>query len=552
MKETVDQSVLPALPASLHERLEALEVTLVAAHADGRVVVQGKAERLAGMIAGWPVLAHAVRQYFDTLAGSPGQAIAVLPGIWFVSMPQGRRRGGRRTQNNGLAAAMFIGPEFVEGEHFHLFCDQQHMDWQAAVARIDPGSLIDPGQAKRLAVMIGCMHKDLVDLENRWTDVQKLSTKLGESYEELSLLYKLSTSMAVNQPPLEFLREACGELREVVGFRWIALLLSDKEPGLNELAGQLVTAGDIGCEAAVIKDVSHQLLALQADCSEPSIIDDSRNLNIPPLSDLARNLLIVPLTREGETFGILFGGDKLTGSHIDSVDSKLCDALANSISIFLQNAMLYEDAQAMFMGTLHALSSSIDAKDSYTRGHSERVAIATRMLSEAVGLDSRTCERAYIAGLLHDVGKIGVPESVLRKPGRLTGEEFEQIKMHPRIGAGILKDIRQMHDLVAGVLYHHERWDGAGYPHQMAGENIPLFGRLISLADAFDAMSSSRTYRNAMPHERVIAEIKRHAGTQFDPHLAKVFVALDFSPVLELMGKGQDDQDAEVTSDELP
>ena len=552
MRKTADQSVLPVLPASLLERLEALDVTLVMAHADGRVVVQGKAERLAGMIVGWPVLAHAVRQYFDTLAGSPGQAIAVLPGVWFVPMPLHQRRNSGRTQKNGLAAAMFIGPEFVESEQFHLFCDQQHVDWKAAVARIDPGSLIGPGQAKRLAVMIGCMHKDLTDLDGRWTDVQKLSSKLGESYEELSLLYKLSTSMAVNQPPLEFLTEACGELREVVGLRWIALLLSDEEPGLNELAGQLVTAGDIACDDAVLKDVSRQLLMLQTDCSEPSIIDDSRNLNIPPLSDMARNMLIVSLTREERTFGILFGGDKLTGTHIDSVDSKLCDALANSISIVLQNAMLYEDAQAMFMGTLHALSNSIDAKDSYTRGHSERVAIATRMLAEAVGLDSRMCERAYIAGLLHDVGKIGVPESVLRKPGRLTDEEFEQIKMHPRIGGGILKDIRQMHDLMAGVLYHHERWDGNGYPHKMAGEDIPIFGRLISLADAFDAMSSSRTYRSAMPHEKVIAEIKRHAGTQFDPHLAEVFVTLDLSPVRDLMGADKDNQNAEVTSDETP
>jgi len=247
----------------------------------------------------------------------------------------------------------------------------------------------------------------------------------------------------------------------------------------------------------------------------------------------------VPLRTQGKPIGVLIGGDKLDGSELTSVDSKLCDSLASTLAIFLENRMLYEDMHAMFLGTLHALTSAIDAKDSYTHGHTERVAMLARMLGEKIGLDRETVERLYISGLVHDVGKIGVPEAVLCKPGKLTDDEFELIKMHPEIGGRILQDIRQMQDLLPGVLYHHERWDGRGYPSRLAGRDIPLFGRLIGLADAFDAMSSTRTYRSAMDLNEVLSEIRRCAGAQFDPELAEAFLDLDFTPFFELIEKHQ-------------
>ena len=199
--------------------------------------------------------------------------------------------------------------------------------------------------------------------------------------------------------------------------------------------------------------------------------------------------------------------------------------------------MLFEDAQSLFVGTLHALTSAIDAKDSYTFGHSERVALLSQMLARAAGIDEPTVERIYLAGLVHDVGKIGVPEKVLCKPGRLTDTEFEQIKMHPDIGGRIIRDIRQMKDLIPGVMHHHERWDGRGYPGRLAEYDIPLFGRVIGLADAFDAMSSDRTYRKALEIDHVLEEIKTHAGRQFDPELAEIFIKLDFQPYFDLIDR---------------
>jgi HD-GYP domain-containing protein (c-di-GMP phosphodiesterase class II) len=140
-----------------------------------------------------------------------------------------------------------------------------------------------------------------------------------------------------------------------------------------------------------------------------------------------------------------------------------------------------------------------------------------------------------MAGLLHDVGKIGVPEAVLQKTGRLTDEEFAQIKKHPEIGARILKDIKQVEDIIPGVLHHHERMDGKGYPAGLAGENIPLLGRVICLADCFDAMTSSRTYRKALPLEVALTEIRRCAGTQFDPVLADHFLRIGEDKLRDLL-----------------
>src|SRR5207302_5656747 len=189
-------------------------------------------------------------------------------------------------------------------------------------------------------------------------------------------------------------------------------------------------------------------------------------------------------------------------------------------------AMLFEDVRDLMMGVLHSLTSAVDAKDPYTCGHSERVAVLSRRLAREMALPAQLVERIYMAGILHDVGKIGVPESVLHKTGKLTVEEFDQMKKHPQIGARILADIKQVQDLIPGVLYHHERYDGKGYPTGLSGENIPLMGRLICVADCFDAMTSNRTYRRALPLEVAMIEVHRCAGTQFDPAMAEAFLRI--------------------------
>lgn len=176
--------------------------------------------------------------------------------------------------------------------------------------------------------------------------------------------------------------------------------------------------------------------------------------------------------------------------------------------------------------SLRTIANIIDTKDEYTKGHSVRVAIYSEMIAKKMGMSEYDQERIYYIGLLHDIGKVGIPVSILTKPGRLTDEEFEIIKKHPHLGAGIMKDFSSIPGVVNGIRYHHERYDGKGYNEGLKGEDIPIEGRIICVADSYDAMSSKRCYRNALSYDFILSELKRNAGIQFDPDILKYMVEL--------------------------
>jgi HD-GYP domain-containing protein (c-di-GMP phosphodiesterase class II) len=181
---------------------------------------------------------------------------------------------------------------------------------------------------------------------------------------------------------------------------------------------------------------------------------------------------------------------------------------------------------ALFEETTEALANAIDAKDKYTHGHSARVAVLSKRIAQEAGLSSDECDQVYFAALLHDVGKIGVPDDVINKPGHLTDEEYKQIKLHPVFGYQILSSIRQSPYLSIGAHYHHERYDGKGYPDGLAGDDIPKIARIIAVADAFDAMTSTRSYRDALVRQKVRDEIESGMGKQFDSEFASIMLRL--------------------------
>jgi putative nucleotidyltransferase with HDIG domain len=172
---------------------------------------------------------------------------------------------------------------------------------------------------------------------------------------------------------------------------------------------------------------------------------------------------------------------------------------------------------------VRALTSAIDAKDPYTCGHSERVAKNAVRLATELGCDAQSVDTIYLAGLLHDIGKIGIDDQVLRKPGKLTEAEYEHIKLHTRIGHRILNDIPRLDDVLPIVLHHHEQWNGQGYPDKLAGEKIPVLARIMAVADSFDAMSSDRPYRRGMPDEKLDAIFREGAGQQWDARVIEAF-----------------------------
>lgn len=189
-------------------------------------------------------------------------------------------------------------------------------------------------------------------------------------------------------------------------------------------------------------------------------------------------------------------------------------------------SLAYNKMEKAYWETIQTLRLLVETRDEETRGHSDRVAALAARLAERLQLPASDVEQIKVAGIVHDIGKIGVPDKILLKPGPLTSEEFESIKKHPEVGADILEGITSVQELAPVVRSHHERFDGSGYPAGLAGEEIPLCARIIAVADSFDAMISNRAYRKGLPMETAVDEIKKGSGSQFDPMVAEAFLSL--------------------------
>ena len=199
-----------------------------------------------------------------------------------------------------------------------------------------------------------------------------------------------------------------------------------------------------------------------------------------------------------------------------------------------------EELERAYLDTIGILRQTVEAKDPYTRGHSDRVSEYSVLIGKKLGLDEKTLHILKIGGLFHDIGKIGIPDSILLKESKLSDEEYSQIKNHPMIGVHMLGDAAIFKDILPIVKHHHERYDGRGYPSQLVGEDIPYVARIAAVADTFDAMTSKRSYRDSLPIDIVRAEIERCSGTQFDPNIAKVFLDImdnDFDSIREIQEK---------------
>ncbi|MBC8471307.1 MAG: HD domain-containing protein [Planctomycetes bacterium] len=385
--------------------------------------------------------------------------------------------------------------------------------------------------------------------------IEMVGTELSQTYEELVLLHKLSTNMKVTESDANFLQMACDSLTEIVCVEGIAILL---EKTIDDKQQLVVAAGsgliDIDEQTAAIL---HSGLMDEINSGKEALLDSEVDSAFKyEWPDNINNIIAVPLcgkekTESGITgknensncmMGLMVAINRIGKQDFDSTDIKLFNSVAGGCAVFIENGELFKDLKELFIGSLKALTSSIDAKDKYTHGHSERVAFISRWIAEKLSereqLDEEQIHMVYLAGLLHDIGKIGIEEVVLRKKGKLTEQEFNRIKQHPSIGAGILHEIKQMRDIIPGVLSHHERVDGRGYPDGLVGEQIPLTGRIVGLADSFDAMTSKRTYRDAMTVEHALEEIGKGLGTQFDEKLGRIFLDSDVGLLWDIIQNG--------------
>jgi len=414
--------------------------------------------------------------------------------------------------------------------------------------------------------LIGMVHKALGELldvfvgkfcfESRSSSQMELvSTELAQVYEQLVLLHKINTNMSVTHIDNKFLQMACDSLTDIVNVEGIALLLEKTETGsmrLNLAAG----SGLIDFDNHMAAILHNRLIEARDDGKEAlldSEVDTPFKYDWP---DSIKSIIAVPLTtkkiyeagnmeashKSGRVIGMLVAVNRIDKPDFDSTDVKLFDSVAGSCAVFIENGRLFRDLQELFLGSLRALTNGIDAKDKYTRGHSERVAFISKWIADKLveegKLEKEEIPKIYLAGLLHDIGKTGVDETVLCKEGALSKYEWDCIKAHPSIGAGILNEIKQMREIIPGVLYHHERIDGRGYPNGLRDEQIPLIAKIIGMADSFDAMTSKRSYRDAMTVEQTLKEIRKGLGTQFDEKVGNAFLNSDVERLWEIMQEG--------------
>ena len=495
---------------------------IIVLHCDenGKVFSPNQNDWLIDLFTTSPLIGRAIQKKMPEWE-SQDSAIAteVFTGAWIapVKLQQSKRE-------STVAVGLIITDELCDGEYFYALCQASSADVTVMRELIQSLPPVAKQDVQKMATLFQIAWDAHLENDESQKTIESFGQELADSYEEISLLYTMTSSMNTVNHPERFIELACTELLQTLPYEWIGVKLCIGK-NLPSLGNAIVLASHGSQDEIEINKKTQDFFGnLQTTAAQIANGNDELSTQFGPAT------IVEPILKDGSTIGVLIAankqGDDFTAS---SVDIKLISATATQLGKFLENALLYEDLNATFLGTLEALTTSIDAKDKYTCGHSQRVALLTSQLAQAYGLDSDQVERCRIAGLVHDIGKIGVPENVLLKQGGLTDDEFVTIQKHPEIGAHILRDIPQMEDILGGVLHHHEKYDGSGYPYGLSGNDIPLIARLISLADTFDAMSSSRTYRNAMTRQSVLEEMKVVSGTQFDPELAEVFFNLDFS-----------------------
>ena len=383
---------------------------------------------------------------------------------------------------------------------------------------------------------------------------QRLQTENIRLREALTI-YKVSEAIALSHDIEHILdvvlRAALDEVKADVA----TLHLRDPRTGQYEERVKIVASPD--APRTGLPSPAFGLLAEQFSLGVPILAHGGKASKFftesTVLSELS-SFVAVPLQVRAHMVGVLNVFSFTQGKKFDEGHRKMLAVLASRAASAIDNARLYGELRSsnedlvkanlsleeMFQQTVAGFAQALEESDMYTRGHSERVAVYSEILGRGLTLPDSEIRRIVQAGVMHDVGKIGVRYDMLNKPGKLTPEEVSVFREHPAKGKRILDPVPCLHPLIDGCWCHHEWYDGGGYPRGLAGDQIPLVGRVVAIADAYDAMTSDRAYRRALPHEVAIGEIERCAGTQFDPELAEAFVRLIDAWRLIMRERGQD------------
>lgn len=367
----------------------------------------------------------------------------------------------------------------------------------------------------------------------------KIIRRAEDYTKHLELFMQFSSILNSTLDPVRVREMAMKATCELLGSQGSTLYLVDEEK--NELYFEAIV-GSVNSEQLkeIRLPIDESSIAGTVAATRKSILvndvgSDKRHYKKADQKNkfTTKNMICVPVESKGKLLGVLQALNR-PGEDFEAGDLRLLETLAHQVAIAVENAQLYQNLKTQFYETITAMATAIEAKDRYTGGHTKRVALFSELIAKYMGMSKEEIEEVKLSAILHDIGKIGIDDKVLKKQAPLEHEEWEHMKLHPEMGYKILGHVRSMKKITDGMRLHHERPDGLGYPLGLKGDEIPVIASIISVADTFDAMTSTRPYRKGLDYEVAFEEIVRHRGTQFDEKVVDAFIK---AFKIERMGK---------------
>jgi HD-GYP domain-containing protein (c-di-GMP phosphodiesterase class II) len=467
------------------------------------------------------------------LGGSSGELLPVLPaevqkrlkrvtdvsllelasGLVFYIVPLPETDGGRTAGVGYVLANAGIRPNDIVLAAVEQNWSQQRLDqWYEELPICSP-SLLHSLLRSVANQVRGAAREAAMQAE-----IDDLSSQIDQTFEEISLLHNVTTNLQISKSPAE-LAELCLErMEELVRAEGKAIWLEEGRGGTTFLIDGELPFDEIGLARLISRFEAHEW-------SRPLVKNHIEGSLLGADFHGLRNFVITSISEGTHRSGWIICCNQSAGEEFGTVEASLLNSVATILGTHLRNIDLYSQHDELLLSFVRSLVSTLDAKDPYTRGHSERVALIARRIGQELDLPEEDLKDIYLSGLLHDIGKIGVNDQILQKPGQLTDEEFKQIQKHPMMGYNILSELKNLHHILPGVRHHHENYNGKGYPDSLKGEEIPLMARIMAVADSYDAMGSDRPYRKGMPQESIENIFRRGSGDQWDAAIIDAYFA---------------------------
>ena len=354
-------------------------------------------------------------------------------------------------------------------------------------------------------------------------ELDSLASELSLRYEELNFIYKIGTKAEAITDFMNTLHYLLQKTGELIDSDYIALYIPPKNIFVDTCRYSDI-APSVSMQQAVMSAAPALLKTFSTGIDYLSDHDCQTHPYLSPILKEYKRLLTIPISFDEKKEGIIYLAKNISDASFTIADKRLVCVVADMIAIKIINAELFDDLKHFLLNLMKSFVRAIEEKDTYTHGHSERVNEHALNIGRALGLTDQELSSLNFVSILHDIGKIGISEKLLNKAESLTSQEYHAIKEHSLKGYMILEPIKQLKGYLSAILYHHERIDGTGYPEGLSGQEIPLFARIIAVADTFDSMTSDRAYRKAKDFESAVKELLDVSGTQLDPDITRVFI----------------------------